>query len=1026
MTRLFSVLILLLLIITGCSSNQQTPVTPQDAGSDFPVGISADNKPVEGSRCLLGVWELEFDVESLEAIVTPSRLANTHYQVKYLIPTPEVVINAFHPNYVVDADVTLTNPFTFDAYDIRLILFTDDEPHILENPDCWTGLYDIPVGLPINPFKAYAKDEPNRVFAGGTNHTENLLVFSPPGSHPIQFAVDASYPSNCEEPYAFENFTQGVLHESIGSQAAVTVDVHDWQDDVNEVYLECPEITNEPQSQLEHVALSRWKLNLVNNTGVLCGEYSAYLVAKSSNSGSLALYNRILINVTSGSGAPDTDPPVWYWNVGIEQARAGYEYVKIEWGTATDTESPPVEYLLYMDEDDNPWDQPPVVAINCEPYTFTGLENGRTYWFGVRCRDSASPPNEDTNTNVLSVEPGDVPGDPRIVGTIKKCIRNTCDIAFSENYSYYTMGSACEISNGFGILDISNPERPEFISSVALPPYDVPIHYQIIPDGEIVYLAGSSSSDTYCFTVMDVSDIFNPHVITSFEGAAKIYHLSLATNTICIYGKFNGDFGYMLIDVSNPGNPEIKSITQTPERRDVYASGSYAYYSVEKQIFVIDISDPQNPEEAAIYDYDYILGDVIGFVPGYLFTCGHTSREAFFYTIDISDPLNPAVADSMWIVNMTMHDVVQVLDVSFTSERLYVLYTEASRCYVRIYNITDPANVGFEIGNNHHWEFDIAAYNNYLFGTSPDGLRITDCNDPDNIDFVRIFSGFNPHSIVTKGTYAYCGIKDHDQIAVIDISNPSAPYIVSEMYLGDNYPHSAYDVAINDDILYVADGASGLKVVDISNPGFPELISSLEMTEDATSIDVSGDYAYIVMEYYGLGIVNISNPQAPTLDNFYEEYDIRDVDIQGNYAYITMYNPHYDPMLEILDISDPLNFNVTGSIFNTQYACYMITVNNNIAIIGGYNEACVVDITNPYEPEIASSLQIRSDLDACAISGIYAYLGSGDFHIYDISNPGSPELVSKTVIWYIEDIEIDNNHAYLAVGGTGIQVLELW
>jgi hypothetical protein len=188
MTRIYSVLILLLLIAAGCSSNPETPVTPQDAGSDYPIGISAD-EPDGESRQLLGVWELGFDCESLKAIVTPSRLANTHYQVKYLIPTPEVVINAIHPNYVVDADVTLTNPFAFDAYDVRLILFTDDEPHKLENPDCWTDLYDIPEGLPINPFKAYAKDEPNRVFAGGTNHTENLLVFSPPGSHPIQFAL---------------------------------------------------------------------------------------------------------------------------------------------------------------------------------------------------------------------------------------------------------------------------------------------------------------------------------------------------------------------------------------------------------------------------------------------------------------------------------------------------------------------------------------------------------------------------------------------------------------------------------------------------------------------------------------------------------------------------------------------------------------------------------------------------------------------------------------------------------------------
>ncbi|MCD6217688.1 hypothetical protein J7L05_07485 [bacterium] len=120
------------LLMPGCSSRASTPVAP----SDSPADIVAD----ASNRVLLGAWTMDFDAESMTASVMPDRSLLTHYQVKYLIPTPHVVINTIYPNYVVDADVTLTNPYLFGVYDVRLIIYTDDDGHMLENADDWTGL----------------------------------------------------------------------------------------------------------------------------------------------------------------------------------------------------------------------------------------------------------------------------------------------------------------------------------------------------------------------------------------------------------------------------------------------------------------------------------------------------------------------------------------------------------------------------------------------------------------------------------------------------------------------------------------------------------------------------------------------------------------------------------------------------------------------------------------------------------------------------------------------------------------------
>ena len=112
----------------------------------------------------------------------------------------------------------------------------------------------------------------------------------------------------------------------------------------------------------------------------------------------------VMSAMPEGQVALDTSPPVWDDTVGVITVVQGEGSVTVEWGTATDAESPPVEYLLYVDEDDEPWDQEPMVLPTNDPYTFTDLFSNIDYRFGVRCRDSAAIPNSDSNENFLVSE----------------------------------------------------------------------------------------------------------------------------------------------------------------------------------------------------------------------------------------------------------------------------------------------------------------------------------------------------------------------------------------------------------------------------------------------------------------------------------------------------------------------------------------------------------------------------------------------------------------------------------------------
>jgi len=104
-------------------------------------------------------------------------------------------------------------------------------------------------------------------------------------------------------------------------------------------------------------------------------------------------------------GGQDDNPPQWERVVGIIDATTGDGTITVTWSKAVDEISQPVKYLVYLDTDDNPWDKDPIVSDTTDPYTFTGLANDIQYWAGVRCRDSANPPNVDNNIFTVSVMP---------------------------------------------------------------------------------------------------------------------------------------------------------------------------------------------------------------------------------------------------------------------------------------------------------------------------------------------------------------------------------------------------------------------------------------------------------------------------------------------------------------------------------------------------------------------------------------------------------------------------------------------
>jgi hypothetical protein len=300
MPRCFSLLLVLAVLLSvciGCSGGNNDPLAPEkNSGINSQKG---DESSATDSSELWGLWSVDIDPRTLTASIPESRAMESHINITHLIPTPKILVKSYNPSTrIVTVDVTLRNPYQITGYDVRCIIYSDSFGHYITNPDGYTSLYDIAGGDDINPYRSFAKESTNREFGRNSSFTEEFQVYLPVSGGPITFAVDASYPSHCEEPYGMEVLTQKTLYDIPGSSAHVQMEILDWQNDVDNVSIQAPGITGESSTNLVYQDEFIWELNLKNNANAPAGEYRCLLKATSSGSGTFAYYQYLTFVVT--------------------------------------------------------------------------------------------------------------------------------------------------------------------------------------------------------------------------------------------------------------------------------------------------------------------------------------------------------------------------------------------------------------------------------------------------------------------------------------------------------------------------------------------------------------------------------------------------------------------------------------------------------------------------------------------------------------------------------------------------------
>lgn len=294
------------LILASCSGGGNTPVqTNPDSGIS---NSSQDNFSSSGeipetsidendsNRMLLGMYTVEFDPQLMITTVQPNRSSMAHYDVTTYLPPQISIISVDTLTNIWTVRITINNTFPINGYDLRLIVYTDNSGIKLQNPDNWTAIWDIPGGMQINPFIAFSKSDSERKFKAGASYSEIVQVYMPVLA-PVKLAVDVSYPTNCLEPYEITHSVNGTLYDKGNESVNLQARVNDHQRDVNQVVLYCPAITGVTYAPLSKFSNLIWELNLENTNHAAKGRYTAVLIASSTGSGTIALYDLFTLEV---------------------------------------------------------------------------------------------------------------------------------------------------------------------------------------------------------------------------------------------------------------------------------------------------------------------------------------------------------------------------------------------------------------------------------------------------------------------------------------------------------------------------------------------------------------------------------------------------------------------------------------------------------------------------------------------------------------------------------------------------------
>jgi len=308
---------------------------------------------------------------------------------------------------------------------------------------------------------------------------------------------------------------------------------------------------------------------------------------------------------------------------------------------------------------------------------------------------------------------------------------------------------------------------------------------------------------------------------------------------IFIYGDYiflnELDKGVHIIDNSNPSNPVVKAFINIPGNVDIAVKGNTLYADMYADLLSIDITDPLHVK---------LLKNMANVFPersygnGFVATSGKVIVDWIRKDITVEEkPYNrnwitiDFVADNGARVAAATGSNAGIggslARFSIVNDYLYAVDNHN----LKAVSIVDPSDP--KLINNIFAGFDIETIyplKDKLFLGSMTGLYIFDISNPASPVAKGAFThGRACDPVVADDNYAYVTLKEgtrcgpaNNELNIVDIKNITSPVLLKSYALG-----GPSGLSKDGDILFICDGADGLKVFNASNVSNISLIKKI-------------------------------------------------------------------------------------------------------------------------------------------------------------------------------------------------------
>lgn len=162
------------------------------------------------------------------------------------------------------------------------------------------------------------------------------------------------------------------------------------------------------------------------------------------------------------------------------------------------------------------------------------------------------------------------------------------------------------------------------------------------------------------------------------------------------------------------------------------------------------------------------------------------------------------------------------------------------------------------------------------------GLGVVDISDPDFLSPVTMTPTDDVCKDMALLESGHIVTSEWSSLKIYDLQNPLAPVEISAVPLTQ-----ARTVAVTEDHAYLPCGNLGLAVVNIANPSAPFFVTQLFVGGHVSQVGAVGNRVYLTGYSVGMITVDVSNPSSPlVIDTLPLEGEPDGLAIGGGYAYV--------------------------------------------------------------------------------------------------------------------------------------------